>query len=191
MNISRKNIERENLLNSIRSQRPKSFFSLIKSDISRYQSIFAALYSIGFWPVLFYRIAHYFHKHHIGVLGYFLQVISNIVFGCEISRKLEAGPGFLILHSQGIFAGPYVVLGKGVALNSGCFIGSLMISHDPNDYPVCGDYTYFSPGSKAFGGIAIGERSVIGPNAVIIRNIPADHTVLPSQIHVIKKYERK
>jgi serine O-acetyltransferase len=168
-----------------------SLFEYIQSDIQRYGSFSSAITNQGFWVVFFYRFAHFFYKKKLGVFGFLIQGMLCFVFGCDISRKLIAGKGFSILHPDGIFVGPYVVLGKGITLNRGCFIGSMQNYFDNTVYPVLDDQVFVSTGAKLLGDILIGKESVVGPNAVVMKNIAANSTVLPPQCSVIAKYEVK
>lgn len=186
--VNIKNIERERIIIKIKSSN-LHFYNLVKSDISRYKNIWNALYNLGFWAVFLYRISHFFHKNHLDILGRFIQLFTHIVIGCDISRKLVAGPNLTIFHPDGIFVGPDVYFGKGIVLGPGCFLGALNKIDDLNDRPVLDDYVNISPGAKLFGNITIGERTVIGPNAVVTRSIPANFTVLPTLNQTIKKYE--
>lgn len=181
--------EKTDVLNKLNARKKPNFFSLIKKDLARYPNVASALYSTGFWIVFLYRISHFLQTNHLEIISIFIQGFNTIVFGCDISRKLKAGPGLCILHARNIFIGPFVTFGAGVTVNQGCFFGAFLDNHNENTNPVLDDWVYVSPGAKVIGNIVIGERSVVGPNCVVLKNIPPNYTVLPPQVHIIKKYE--
>lgn len=186
--MHRTNFEKDKIIAKIIASKQNTIL-LIKSDLTRYHNLTDAFFSFGFWAVFLYRVSHFFHTHRLDFFGKIIQLISHIVIGCEISRKAVIGPNFSIYHPEGVFVGPNVHFGQGIILGQGCFLGTLNKIDDPNDVPALDDYVNVSTGAKLFGNIFIGERSIIGPNVVVVRNIPANHTVLPAQYHVIKKYE--
>ena len=52
-------------------------------------------------------------------------------------------------------------------------------SHDEvAGVPVIGDDCYIGPGAKLFGAIEIGDRTLIGANAVVNRSFPAGNTTI-------------
>jgi serine O-acetyltransferase len=180
---------RSEILDKINNQSRYNLFYLIRSDLKRFDSFITALGSIGFWTVFFYRLSHFFHSIHIDIIGCVVQIVASLLTGADISRKLIAGPNLTIFHPSGVYVGPYTKFGQGVMLGAGCFVGALNQSTNPDNYPVLDDYVNISTGAKILGGLAIGERAVVGPNAVVMKNIPANHTVLPVLNSVIKRCE--
>lgn len=53
--------------------------------------------------------------------------------------------------------------------------------------PTIGDFVYVGPGAVLFGGITVGDRAVIGANAVVNRDVPAGVTVAGSPARVISR----
>lgn len=51
--------------------------------------------------------------------------------------------------------------------------------------PTLGDHVRVSCGAKVLGNITIGDGSTIGVNAVVVKNVPPDSTVIPSPTMMI------
>jgi|AntRauTorcE11898_2_1112593.scaffolds.fasta_scaffold02560_4 serine acetyltransferase len=59
------------------------------------------------------------------------------------------------------------------------------IRHEPNDYPVIEDDVKLSAGASVLGDITVGRGSVVGANATVIEDVPANSTVVVTPAEVI------
>jgi serine O-acetyltransferase len=89
------------------------------------------------------------------------------------------GPGLSIAHYGSIVIHSKAKIGSFCRINSATNIGV-----SGGGVPTLGDYVYISPGAVIYGGIAIGDRVVIGANAVVGRDVPDGVTVggVPAKI---------
>jgi len=46
------------------------------------------------------------------------------------------------------------------------------------DFPILGDEVYVGAGARILGAITIGDRAQIGANAVVLKDVPADHVAV-------------
>jgi len=164
-----------------------SFFSVLSEDVKRYKGWKNALIYYGFWIVLLYRLSHCLHKNHLDYLAIIIQFVTKIITGCDISRKAVIGPKLSIFHPQSIFVGPYVKMGQSCTIGPNCFIGSSKSAADPDDYPVIDDKVFISSGAQILGCITIGEKTHIGPNAVVMKDVPANSIVAPPTSRIFSK----
>ena len=153
--------------------------SLIDQDIKRLGGWKKSRVLPGFWVVLGYRLSHALYKNGFNLIGKILQGIICILTGCNISRKAIIGPGFSIYHPRDIFVGPHVYIGKNCLIGSRCFISSNLHPSDPEDYPAIDDYLIMSIGAVVVGGIYIDKKVRIAPNAVVLKSVSENHSVMP------------
>ena len=79
----------------------------------------------------------------------------------------------VVIHSQAII-GNNCIIGTNVTIGGGSKKG----------VPIIGNNVYLSTGSKIIGNITIGSNSVIGANAVVVKNVPPNCVVagVPAKI---------
>jgi len=96
------------------------------------------------------------------------------IFSCQIPcRHLKT---VKFPHPVGIVIGDGARIGRGVRIYQNVTIGLTENQAGANeaDYPTIGDEVVVYAGAVIIGGITIGERSIIGANAVIRTDIPPD-----------------
>ena len=106
--------------------------------------------------------------------------------GCELPIGVF-GPGLCINHSQNVIVNGYAKVGSNCRINAGVNIGSFgrykatlqnANNVEENNAPVIGDNVYIGPGAKIFGKIRIGNNVAIGANAVVLKDVPDNATVV-------------
>ncbi len=90
-------------------------------------------------------------------------------FGAEIAIGCTVSAGLYIPHPYGIVVG-VCVIGEDVVILQNVTIGSRH-SHSPGQARI-GRGAYLSAGAAIIGSISIGERAMIGANAVVLRDVP-------------------
>lgn len=101
-----------------------------------------------------------------------MDILLNTEIECEIPERLFLG------HPYGIIVGPYSKLGNDVVLNQQVTLGGKNPWHsDPDiskEFPTLEEGVYVGAGAKILGHITIGAWSIVGANAVVTRDIPAN-----------------
>ena len=105
--------------------------------------------------------------------------------GCEVPTGVF-GPGLCINHSQDVIINGFAKIGSNCRINAGVNIGSFgRYNQDIADSdlskskaPTIGNNCYIGPGAKIFGAIKIGDNVAIGANAVVIKDVPDNATVV-------------
>lgn len=84
-------------------------------------------------------------------------------------------------HATGIVIGERAVIGNNCKIYHDVTIGARF---DGDDYPIIGDGVTIFAGAKIIGPVSIGDKSIIGANAVVIKDIPSGVSVggIPAQI---------
>lgn len=101
-----------------------------------------------------------------------------------ISIPLNAvGPGLLIHHIGLIFVHANARIGKNCSFQPGVIIGQV---DSECTVPVIGDDVYIGTGAKVLGKITIGNNVTIGPNSVVLSDVPDDCVVLGVPAKIIK-----
>lgn len=91
------------------------------------------------------------------------------------------GPGLAIAHYGTIVISSGCQIGSNCRIHAGVNIGA---NGGKSKAATIGDNVYIGPGAKIVGDVVIGNRSVIGANAVVTKDVPAGVTVggIPARI---------
>ena len=120
-----------------------------------------------------------------------LQLIIRVVYVAIIPAKTKIGPGCVILHSYGVHLHPLAILGKNVTIAEQVGVGAAKLSD--TKYPIIGDEVMLGIGSKILGPITINHHTVIGANAVVLKDTPAFSVVggIPAKVLKIQRPKKK
>ncbi|HWM93629.1 MAG TPA: serine O-acetyltransferase [Thermoanaerobaculia bacterium] len=149
----------------------------IKTKPFPWYVIESLLFENGYQAVVLHRIAHWFKRRGIPVLGPLFARMNQFFTGVDIGPGAEIGPGLRIAHGYGIVIGGYAKIGRNALLLHQVTIGS------PNPrvvekMPVIGDNVFIGAGAKVIGEIRVGDNVFIGVNAIVAQDIPDNSRVL-------------
>jgi len=91
---------------------------------------------------------------------------------------------------MGVVIGETSILGRNVTLFQGVTLGGTG-KETGKRHPTLKDNVVVGAGAKVLGNITVGENSYIGANAVVLRDVPANSTVVGVPGHVAKKDGKK
>ncbi len=100
--------------------------------------------------------------------------LNSIFNTCVIGRGAEFGPGFVIVHSHGVVINGKVRGGANVHLEHEVTIGD----NGAGACPVLGNNVYLGAGAKVIGPVSVGDGARVGANAVVVRDVEAETTVV-------------
>jgi serine O-acetyltransferase len=103
--------------------------------------------------------------------------LSEIFLGISIGSNVKLGERFIIEHFSGIIIHSEVSIGNDVRIRQGVTIGNKS-ARNPLAVPIIGDRVDIGAGAKILGDIFVGDDSVIGANAVVIRDVPPGATAV-------------
>jgi serine O-acetyltransferase len=133
----------------------------------------------GFWALVIYRFGRWRYGVRPSILRKALSLIYRaayklvqIVCGIELPCEVELGRNFVIDHSGGIVISGYAKFGHNCRIRNGVVVGLSRI--DDPCAPVIGNNVDIGAGAKLLGRITIGDNCLIGANAVVIRDVPAN-----------------
>lgn len=163
--------------------------SLIKSDVrakaqwmydsTTLKAILKTLLTDGTFAMLSYRLMQASQRCGLAPLA----MLFNKLTPCIIGRRADFGPGFVLIHSQGVVINTSVQGGRNVFIEHQVTIGA-----EKQQAPVIGDNVFIGAGAKILGAVRIGNDVKIGANAVVTKDVPDGATVVGIPARVIKLY---
>ena len=139
----------------------------------------------GFHALLAYRIAHWLKAYDVPILPRVISQLARWVTGVEIHPSAKIGTGFFIDHGMGVVIGETAEIGDYVTLFQGVTLGGTGKERGKR-HPTLGNHVVVGAGAKILGGIKIGDNVKIGANSVVLKNVPANSTVIGVPARVIK-----
>lgn len=144
----------------------------------------------GLHALIYHRIAHILYQMHLFFLARFLSQISRFFTGIEIHPGAKIGKRFFIDHGLGVVIGETAIIGDNVLLYQGSTLGGTGIVQGKR-HPTVGNNVVIGAGAKVLGNIVIGDNSYIGANAVVIKDVPDNSTVVGVPGRITKQDGKK
>ncbi|MFO0756277.1 MAG: serine O-acetyltransferase EpsC [Byssovorax sp.] len=120
--------------------------------------------------LLLTRLREAARRHHVPFVNRALRMAQTAIYGVEIGKEVTLGHGVYFVHSLGTVIGGDAKVGDRVRLMGNNTIGTAK----DNGYPIVGDDVWIGCGARILGPVRIGDRAVIGANAVVLHDVPAD-----------------
>lgn len=131
----------------------------------------------GLRAICTHRFAYWLWKHKVPVFPRFISEINRFFTGIEIHPGAKIGKGFFIDHGTGVVIGETTEIGNNVLLYQGVTLGGTG-KEKGKRHPTLGNNIVVGVGAKILGPIAIGDNVKIGANAVVLRTVPPNCTVV-------------
>ena len=146
------------------------------------------------WPgiqaLLAHRVANALHRGGVPVLPRAVAYAARVLTGVEIHHAAQIGAGLFIDHGSGVVIGETAIIGDGVTLYQGVTLGGTGFETGKR-HPTVQDNVTIGSGAKLLGPIEIGHGAKIGANSVVIRDVPANATVVGVPGHPVRVDGRK
>ncbi len=144
----------------------------------------------GFQALVIYRLAHWMHGVRVPLLPRIISQCGRALTGIEIHPGATIGRRLFIDHGMGVVIGETTVIGTDVTLFQGVTLGGTG-KEKGKRHPTLGNRVVVGTGAKVLGNITVGDNVNIGANAVVIRDVPANSTVVGVPGRVAKKEGKK
>jgi serine O-acetyltransferase len=144
----------------------------------------------GLHAVIVHRIAHFLWNKRIPFFPRAFSQFGRFFTGIEIHPGATIDKGLFIDHGMGVVIGETSIIGKNVTLFQGVTLGGTG-KETGKRHPTLKDNIVVGTGAKVLGNITIGSNSYIGANAVVIRDVPPNSTVVGIPGKVTKQDGRK
>ncbi len=161
----------------------KSIIPLLPQDGSPEQILTALFRSYPEFRNLFYfrLVTDPLLRHIIYKLAY--SYVYPPKSDLSIGAKETIGPGLFIQHGRS--SGMIVQsMGANCWINQHVSIGYRRQNERP---PLIGDNVHISAGAKIYGEITVGDNVIVGANAVIIKDVPSNCTVVGVPGRIVKR----
>ncbi|GIO22918.1 serine acetyltransferase [Oceanobacillus sp. J11TS1] len=139
----------------------------------------------GVHAIWAHRIAHWLYNKRLKFLARFTSQLSRFLTGIEIHPGAKIGRRLFIDHGMGVVIGETCEIGNNVTIFQGVTLGGTG-KEQGKRHPTIEDNAMISTGAKVLGAITIGENSKVGGGSVVLKDVPANSTVVgvPGQVVV-------
>lgn len=146
----------------------------------------AFMFLKGFHALLGHRVAHKLWIKGDRMSAYWVQNRCSALFGVDIHPAATLGSGIFIDHATGIVIGETAVVGNGVSLLHGVTLGGT--GKEAGDrHPKIGNNVTISANATVLGNINVGSGAKIGACSVVLRDVPANSTVVGNPADIVRK----
>jgi serine O-acetyltransferase len=167
-------------------------FEALRKDRARYTELGGAWKRLGYWVGATYRLGMWAYSLPRGIripvliLYRIFKTPWVVILNVEIPvgpRGARIGPGLCLIHPRNILIPGGTEIGDNflvfheVTLGTGARPGVPRIGNDVDVYV----------GARVFGGITIGDGSMIGANCVVTRNVPPRSVVLQGPARILPR----
>jgi serine O-acetyltransferase len=143
-----------------------------------------------FLPLVLLRIAQEMESVHIPICPQVFSYLNLILFGIEVAPKCAIGPGLFLPHTVGTVIGAWSI-GRNVTIFQNVTLGAKTADMGWNieKRPSVGDGVTLGAGCKILGSVHLGAGSVVGANAVVLRDVPENVTVVGIPATIVRSTE--
>jgi serine O-acetyltransferase len=138
----------------------------------------------GFHALVAHRLNHALHEAGIPILPRFLANVARFLTQVEIHPAAKIGKGVFIDHGSGVVIGETAEVGDGCTIYQGVTLGGTSLSHGKR-HPTLGRNVTVGVNSSVLGAIALGDNAKVGGGSVVVKDVPANATVVGVPARVV------
>ena len=131
----------------------------------------------GLHAVWGHRINHWLWMHKFKLIARWLSHVNRFFTGIEIHPGAVIGSSLFIDHGMGVVIGETAEIGDNVTLYHGVTLGGVSLEKVKR-HPTIEDNVVIGSGAKVLGPFTVGKGSRIGSNSVVVKEVPANSTVV-------------
>lgn len=131
----------------------------------------------GLHALVFHRTSNVLFKLRVPFFPRWISQVGRFFTGIEIHPGATIGAGFFIDHGMGVVIGETAIIGDNVTIYQGATLGGTG-KEKGKRHPTIGNNVVIGAGAKVLGNILVGDNSYIGSNAVVIKDVPPNSTVV-------------
>ena len=131
----------------------------------------------GVHAILTHRLSHRLWLSGWRFLARFLSFLGRTLTNVDIHPGATIGRRFFIDHGACVVIGETAEVGDDVTLYHGVTLGGTSWNKGKR-HPTLANGVVVGAGAKILGPISIGERVRVGANSVVVKDVPADRTVV-------------
>jgi len=131
----------------------------------------------GLHALYVHKLANWFWRHGLRWFGRFTSHVGRMLTGIEIHPGAQIGRRVFIDHGMGVVIGETAEVGDDVTLYHGVTLGGTSWGKGKR-HPTLGKGVVIGAGAKVLGPIIVGDGAKIGSNAVVVKDVPPNATVV-------------
>lgn len=140
----------------------------------------------GFQALFMHRFAHWFYKRRLFFVARAFSQFSRFITGIEIHPGAVIGDGLFMDHGTGIVIGETAEIGNNCTIYHGVTLGGTGKDKGKR-HPTIGNNVLISAGAKILGPFKVGDNARIGANAVVLREVEENTTVVGVPGRAVRK----
>ncbi|PIE46772.1 MAG: serine O-acetyltransferase [Gammaproteobacteria bacterium] len=140
----------------------------------------------GIQALLLHRAANGLWNNKQKSLARGVSYGSRMLTGIEIHPAAKIGKRFFIDHGMGVVIGETAEIGDDVTLYQGVTLGGVSLDKGKR-HPTLKDGVVVGAGAKVLGPFTVGKNAKIGSNAVVVKAVPENATMVGSAARMITK----
>lgn len=129
---------------------------------------------------------HWLWNHGLHGLARVISQVTRFMTGVEIHPAAQLGRRFFIDHAMGVVIGETTIVGDDCVLYQGVTLGGTG-KESGKRHPTLGNNVTVGTGAKVLGNIVIGDNAKIGGNSVVVKDVPANCTVVGVPGRIVKR----
>ena len=170
-----------------------NFLESIKSRDPAAKSILSIILTYpGVKAIFFYKISNFFHIAGFHTLARVISQLNRFFTGIEIHPNAKIGKNLFIDHGMGVVIGETSEVGDNVTIYHNVTLGGSSPSIDSERqrhekrHPTIGNDVVIGSGAQIIGPIKVGNNSRIAANAVVVKDVPENATMVGIPARAVK-----
>lgn len=131
----------------------------------------------GLQALILHRFSHRLYNLGLPLIPRLMSHIGRFFTGIEIHPGATIGKGVFIDHGMGVVIGETAIIGDYCLIYQGVTLGGTG-KQSGKRHPTLGENVVVGAGVKVLGNISIGHDVRIGAGSIVLRDVPADCTVV-------------
>lgn len=168
-------------MNFIREQ-----INTIKRNDPAIHSILEVFLYPSFKAQFYHKVAQFFYKRKHFLIARFISEKAKRKTGIEIHPGAIIGKGLFIDHGTGVVIGETAIIGNDVTIFQGVTLGGTG-KEKGKRHPTIGNHVFIGSGAKILGNIKIGDSVKIGANAVVLKDVKSNTTIVGIPGKIVKE----
>ena len=146
----------------------------------------------GVKAVFFHQISNFFYKAGFDLVARIISQTVRFFTGIEIHPGAKIGKNLFIDHGMGVVVGETSEIGDNVTIYHAVTLGGSSPSIDSERqrhekrHPTIGDDVVIGSGAQIIGPVKIGKFARIAANAVVVKDVPENATMVGIPAKVVK-----
>ena len=158
--------------------------SIIRRDPAARDKLSIILTYPGVKAVFFHHLSHKIWNYKFYLIARMISQFSRFLTGIEIHPAAKIGKNLFIDHGMGVVIGESSEIGNDVTLYHGVTLGGISPSVNSDQqrnskrHPTLLDNVIVGSSAQIIGPITVGECARIGANTVVLKDVPANATMV-------------